>query len=189
MLSNPVLCSLLYLSAFGATASISYSTKSLPSVLVRPADNAEYYCTSSPNWTTTTWDTRDCLGAIQQVQHLEFETKRITVYEFVEAGAPQLSPFFYGQATPRKYVYSNDLSIGIFLHATNSTIDQRINGTEQNTTVADSLPTGWAYLGCNYGSASSTSIVQSWAGEGLSLARCAEYCADYQYFGVKAGSE
>lgn len=106
MLYTPIVWSLLYSCAFGATASVaSYHLKALPSLLVRPADNSEYYCTSSIDWRTTTWYPKDCIGALQQLQHIEFETKRSTVYEFVEAGASQSTPIYYGQASPRKYVY------------------------------------------------------------------------------------
>ncbi|KAL9631012.1 MAG: hypothetical protein Q9204_004436 [Flavoplaca sp. TL-2023a] len=83
----------------------------------------------------------------------------------------------------------NDLSVGIFLHATNSIVDQSINGTEPNTTIAKTLPTDWAYLGCNYGTTYSDVFVKIWGGDGLSLGRCAEYCTGEEYFGVKNGSE
>ena len=112
MLSSHTICSFLYLISLTTAAQISpsksgttYRTLALPSILVRPADNAQYYCTTSPSWVNATWNPADCLGANQLVQDVELVPRRNTVYEFIEAGARQLSPTFYGQATPRKYIY------------------------------------------------------------------------------------
>ncbi|KAL8991814.1 MAG: hypothetical protein Q9169_007628 [Polycauliona sp. 2 TL-2023] len=232
MMFDPIICLLLCLFTSWTTAEsttdangTTYKTLALPNVLVRPADNSRYYCTTSPDWLTSAWDPRDCVGAIQQVQDIELVPKRATVYEYVEASAPQGSPSFYGQATPRKYVYNScTLSIvmmndtildtyrkilplytdlitdrGSKVNFTKTdfttyqdvcTVDQRINGTEQDTTIAKSLPQDWAYLGCNYGSSYDDSAFnKSWGGDNLSLERCAEYCGGLRYFGAKKGSE
>ncbi|KAL8978451.1 MAG: hypothetical protein Q9205_005962 [Flavoplaca limonia] len=68
-------------------------------------------------------------------------------------------------------------------------VDQSINGTEPNATIAKTLPTDWAYLGCNHGTTYSDVFVKIWGGDGLSLGRCAEHCTGEEYFGVKNGSE
>ncbi|KAL8666092.1 MAG: hypothetical protein Q9168_007568 [Polycauliona sp. 1 TL-2023] len=115
MLSHPVICFLLYLFVAGTAAENStdkfgttYHTKALPSILVEPADHAQYFCTSSRDWVTDTFDADDCPGVLQLVQDIELATKRTTVYEFVEANDTSriLSPVYYHQETPRKYVYS-----------------------------------------------------------------------------------
>lgn len=116
MLLKPVTCLGTCLLAFGATAwkFTEYAAtlptqnpplKALPALLVRPADNAEYYCTTSSDWRTRGWDPADCLGAVQKVLNIELEPKHNTVYEFLETGAPQSHPHYYGQTTPRQYVF------------------------------------------------------------------------------------
>lgn len=82
-----------------------------------------------------------------------------------------------------------NLSTGIFLYATNSTIDKTVNATEPDTRISDNLPDGWGYLGCNYDSPYRALKNLSWSGDGLSLERCAEYCVEYPYFGVESGRE
>ncbi|KAL8809701.1 MAG: hypothetical protein Q9200_003195 [Gallowayella weberi] len=187
---------------------------------------------------------------------VELLPKQNNVYEFFENGTKQDHPRYYGQATPRKYVFGsctvsmvmmndsrygnltsrngvttskkvttyaatdfstwtdlwyasrqiyrlcgNDYkvpgwisigdrsSIGVLMHATNSTIDKRINGTETSTLVA-AVPSGWAYLGCNWDSRYNRQLKSlSWAGENLGIARCAAYCDSFNYFGVENGEE
>ncbi|KAL8946355.1 MAG: hypothetical protein Q9222_007239 [Ikaeria aurantiellina] len=81
-------------------------------------------------------------------------------------------------------------SIGVFLHATNSVLDKRINGTEVDARISDSLPDGWDYLGCNLDIPNPRALTNlSWAGDGLTIERCAEFCAGLIYFGVEAGQE
>ncbi|KAL8666093.1 MAG: hypothetical protein Q9168_007569 [Polycauliona sp. 1 TL-2023] len=82
----------------------------------------------------------------------------------------------------------NDGSIGIFLHATDSSVDQEINGTQPDPTVSKTLPPDWAYLGCNTVSDEQHSN-RSWEGDGLSLERCGEYCTGLSYFGTAIGSQ
>ena len=46
------------------------------------------------------------------------------------------------------------------------------------------------YLGCSMDSSTSRTLSSlSWAGTGLSVERCASYCAAYKYMGVEFGSE
>ncbi|KAL9066081.1 MAG: hypothetical protein Q9161_007806 [Pseudevernia consocians] len=46
------------------------------------------------------------------------------------------------------------------------------------------------YLGCELDSSTSRTLSSlSWAGTGLTVERCASYCATYQYMGVEFGSE
>ena len=47
------------------------------------------------------------------------------------------------------------------------------------------------YLGCQADSSSSSHTLSSlqWSGTGLTVQRCAAYCAQYQYMGVEAGSQ
>ncbi|KAL8678096.1 MAG: hypothetical protein Q9186_005535 [Xanthomendoza sp. 1 TL-2023] len=79
---------------------------SVPSLIVSTADNTEYYCTTSSNWLTNTWDPDDCAGAVQKVLDTELLPKRNNVYEFYENGTRQSLPrYYYGQETPRKYVF------------------------------------------------------------------------------------
>ncbi|KAL9008447.1 MAG: hypothetical protein Q9173_006429 [Seirophora scorigena] len=80
-------------------------------------------------------------------------------------------------------------STGVFLYASNSTIAETINATEPDTRISAHLPPNWNYLGCNYDTSNVALKNLSWAGDMLSLERCAEYCTDYRYFGVKAGRE
>ncbi|KAL9048116.1 MAG: hypothetical protein Q9206_006234 [Seirophora lacunosa] len=80
-------------------------------------------------------------------------------------------------------------STGVFLYASNSTIAETINATEPDTRISAHLPPNWNYLGCNYDTSNVALKNHSWAGDMLSLERCAEYCTDYRYFGVKAGRE
>ncbi|KAL8712650.1 MAG: hypothetical protein Q9220_003181 [cf. Caloplaca sp. 1 TL-2023] len=237
----------------------TYSLKSLPNPLIIKADNTQYYCIKNSNWGTATFNGKDCIGAIQQLNDREIIPKRNWVYEFLAAGAPQAHPSYYGQATPRKYVYgtctlsvvmmmdkrlgtfvpgksttpgiyaATDLtsygdiwyaasqinrlcmssygvpgwipigdasstgvgsSVGIFLHATGSILDKAINGTEIDASISDSLPLSWNYLGCNLDVPSPRALSNlSWAGDGLTVERCAEYCAGLIYFGVEFGRE
>lgn len=80
-------------------------------------------------------------------------------------------------------------STGVFLYASNSTIAETINATEPDTRISAHLPPNWNYLGCNYDTSNVALKNLSWAGDMLSLERCAEYCTHYRYFGVKAGRE
>ncbi|KAL8801635.1 MAG: hypothetical protein Q9182_004320 [Xanthomendoza sp. 2 TL-2023] len=68
-------------------------------------------------------------------------------------------------------------------------MDERVNGTETSTLVA-AVPSGWAYLGCNWDSRYNRQLNSlSWAGENLGIARCAAYCDSFNYFGVENGED
>ncbi|KAL8645117.1 MAG: hypothetical protein Q9210_006884, partial [Variospora velana] len=82
----------------------------------------------------------------------------------------------------------DESATGVFLYASNSTIEGKINATEADTRISDHLPDNWNYLGCNSAATSPAFKILSWSGDMLSLQRCADYCKDYRYFGVKAGS-
>lgn len=58
-----------------------------------------------------------------------------------------------------------------------------------SATVVPSAGT-FKYLGCSIDSSTSRTLSSlSWAGTGLSVERCAAYCAAYVYMGVEFGSE
>ncbi|KAL8825441.1 MAG: hypothetical protein Q9170_007788 [Blastenia crenularia] len=231
---------------------VSATVKALPNPLIVPWANVNYVCTRTDSWLTTEWAPIDCAGAIQNFHDIEVAPKGETVYEFIQAGAAQRHPNYYGQSTPRQYTYGNctmailnmndtklgnmvpnkatnflgydsddfssyediwnaaknlyricsvsygvpgwlpigfNHSTGVFLYATNSTLDSNINGTKPDTSISDHLPQGWGYLGCNYDSANRALKNLSWSGENLSVERCAAYCGSFRYFGVEAGEE
>lgn len=80
-------------------------------------------------------------------------------------------------------------STGVFLYASNTTIDEQFNATEPDTRISDHMPDGWSYLGCNYDTSNRALKNLSWSGENLSVERCALYCRKYQYFGVEFGDQ
>lgn len=83
----------------------TFREEALPNPLIIPWGVSQFYCTGSPDWIPSNWSPSDCSQAIQKLHDIEVTPKRGTVYEFVEAGAPQKHPFYYGQATPRNYTY------------------------------------------------------------------------------------
>ncbi|KAL8719651.1 MAG: hypothetical protein Q9225_003373 [Loekoesia sp. 1 TL-2023] len=100
---------------------------------------------------------------------------------------PNPTPFPHHRADCKRL--GDKMSTGVFLYASNSTMDKQINGTEPDTRIADRMPEGWSYLGCNYDSDNRTLKDLSWSGENLSVERCAAYCEGKRYFGVEFGRE
>lgn len=94
---------------------IRYRIEALPNPLVIPWGNVRYTCTQSTTWLTNTFQSSDCAGAIQKFHDIEVVPKRSTVYEYIQAGAPQSHPTYYGQATPRQYTHGIDDSLPDFI--------------------------------------------------------------------------
>ena len=82
---------------------VSIQLEALPNPLIVPWGNDKYYCVPSDPWTTPEWTPIDCGGAIQKFHDIEVTPKGGNVYEFIQAGAQQGHPNYYGQATPRQY--------------------------------------------------------------------------------------
>lgn len=80
-------------------------------------------------------------------------------------------------------------STGVFLYASNSTLDKALNATEPDTRISDHMPDGWSYLGCNYDTTNKALKNVSWSGDNLSVERCGAFCQGYRYFGVERGNE
>ncbi|KAL8967173.1 MAG: hypothetical protein Q9197_005575 [Variospora fuerteventurae] len=121
----------------------------------------------------------------------EYATNDISTYKVAWDAAKQLD----AQHALGKLISSDPghkSSIGVFLYASNSTLEEKINATEADTRISDHLPNNWNYLGCNTAATSLpfTLNLNTWLGEPpLSPQGCANYCKYYRYFGVKAGRE
>ncbi|KAL9016913.1 MAG: hypothetical protein Q9185_005735 [Variospora sp. 1 TL-2023] len=123
----------------------------------------------------------------------EYATNDISTYKVVLDAAKQL----YAVCTdaydvPGYIAIGHKSSIGVFLYASNSTLEEKINATEADTRISDHLPNNWNYLGCNTAATSLpfTLNPNTWLGEPpLSPQGCANYCKYYRYFGVKAGRQ
>ncbi|KAI4236320.1 MAG: hypothetical protein LQ352_008020 [Teloschistes flavicans] len=76
-------------------------------------------------------------------------------------------------------------STGVLLYPSNSTVDRQINGTHPTASLAEHVPSGWTYNGCNVDNPQARALGNlSWSGIDLSLQRCADYCEGYTYMGV-----
>ena len=111
--------------------------------------------------------------------------------------------------------FADDFGDGINNFTSSAGNDSTTTGDDGTSTTADGTTTGgeaqpvssdppniqnvpqavpsagtFSYTGCSVDSASSRTLSSvPWKGDGLTVQRCATYCAQYQYMGVEFGSE